>query len=46
MPVYHSIVHARTLSEVEAWTRLGWQVVGHAWDNLGSFTTLGQIIRR
>ncbi len=35
-----SIIHATTQSQVKAWVRLGWQVIGHAWDNAGPFTIL------
>lgn len=34
------VVHVRTLSQLEAWARLGWRVIGHAWDNAGPFTIL------
>ncbi len=34
------VVHVHTLGQVEAWCRLGWHVIGHAWDNSGPFTIL------
>lgn len=46
MPVHHSIVKARTLSELEAWQRLGWQVIAHVYDQAGAVTLLGLLVRR
>lgn len=37
---FRSIIHATTASQVEAWVRLGWKVIGHAWDHAGPFTIL------
>lgn len=42
MPVHIEIVNFRgALSALEAWQRLGWRIIGHAWDSQGPFTILG-----
>ena len=45
--IHHSIVKARTLGELEAWLRLGWQVVARVlMPNEGEVTLLGIPTRR
>ncbi len=34
------IVHATTPAAVEAWQRLGWTIIGHAWDSAGPYVIL------
>lgn len=43
---HHSIITARTEGAVEAWLRLGWHVIGHAWDHAGPFTVLALYVGR
>jgi hypothetical protein len=36
-------VNVRTLSEMEAYIRLGFRIIGHAWDSLGGFLIMREV---
>lgn len=40
IPIYIDVVHVRNISHLYAFANLGWRVVGHGWDALGSFTSM------
>ena len=42
--MHKNIVRVGMKSQIEAWVRLGFSVIGHGWDDYGPFSILAELV--